>query len=162
MWWMRRVAVPVTVAVVPRPKVLVPILVTAGALALTACSSDDDSASSTTTSPKQAVCAARSELRQSIDALMDPSLLSEGKSGIQSALDDVEQDLDDLASAAKDAYQPQVDDVKSSIDQLQDAVSSLGDGSVTEGLQNVGNAVADVGSTTGTLIGDLETECPSN
>jgi hypothetical protein len=140
---------------------LIAVAATSVALVLVGCSDDDNSGSSTTTSPKQAVCSARSELRQSLEALMDPSLLSEGKSGIQSALDDVEQDLDALGSAAKDAYKPQVDDVKSSIDQLQDAVGSLGDGTVTEGLQNVGNAIADVGTTTGTLIGDLETECPS-
>ncbi len=138
------------------------------AVALTGCSDDSDStadsAKTTTTeaSGKAPVCEARSDLAESVKALADPSLLTGGKAGIESALDEVKSDLDALSSAAGDVYQPQVDDVKAAVDDVGTAVSGLGSGSVTENLQAVGNAIADVGTTSADLLSTVQKDCPSS
>jgi hypothetical protein len=137
-------------------------VVITGVLALAGCSSDDDSGSSTTTtSGKEAVCAARSDLEQSVRALTDLSLSSSGKSSVESAVDDVKQDLDDLGETAKQTYKPQVDALQSAIDDLQDAVQGIGNGSISQDLETIGNAIADVGRTAGDLADDLRADCPS-
>src|SRR5690349_5228002 len=82
----------------------------------TGSSSDTAAATTTTASGKEAVCDARSQLSDSVKALANPALLTGGKEGIESALDDVKTDLDDLSDAAGDTYKPQVDDVKSALD----------------------------------------------
>ena len=94
--------------------------------------------------------------------LEDPSLLTEGKSGIQSELDSLEKDVDNLKSAAKTDYQPQVDAVKSSIDDLKTAVKDVGNGSLTDNVQDIGKAITKVGSTTETLLNQLKAACPSS
>jgi hypothetical protein len=140
------------------------IALTLGLVAFAGCSSDDDkSSTSTTTGPpgKEAVCDARTKLQKNLDSLEDPSLLTEGKSGIQSSLDSLEKDLDNLTDAAKRDYQPQVDAVKSSLDDLKTAVKNLGDGSITAGISDVGQAVTKVGTTTETLLDQVKADCPS-
>jgi hypothetical protein len=112
----------------------VKVLVAAGAMALVVlagCSSDDsssDSSSSTTTTlDKQAACAARTDLKQSVTALTDPSLRSSGKAAIESALATVKTNLDAVSSTTG-APQAQVDDVKSAISDLETTLSKVGNG----------------------------------
>jgi archaellin len=128
-------------------------------------SSKSSSTSSNTTttvgSGKEPVCVARANLKKSVTALADPSLLTSGKSGIQSALDTVKTDLDAVATSAGDVYKPDADAVRSAVDDLQTAVSNLGDGSATQNLQAVGTAITKVGSTAATLISSLQAACPS-
>lgn len=140
------------------------VSVTLGFAVLAGCSSDDDSSSTSTTkaaTSKEAVCDARTKLQKNLKSLLeDPSLVTGGKSGIQSALDGFETDVDNLADAAKSAYQPQIDAVQSALDDLKTAVGKLGEGSLTENLQDVGNAVTKVGSTTETLLDQVKADCP--
>ena len=107
-------------------------------------------------------CNARTKLKNNLQSLEDPSLLTEGKSGIQSSLDSVEQDVNNLTDAAKSDYKPQVDAVKSAIEDLKTAVGNMGDGSLTQNLQDVGKAVTKVGSTTETLLNQVKADCPSS
>ena len=92
---------------------------------------------------------------------MNPATLTEGKSGVSDAVDAVKADLDALGAAAENDVQPNVTAVKDAVDELQDAVGDLGGGSVTDGLQSVGNAVAKVGSTAGNLVTSLQPNCPN-
>ena len=132
------------------------------AASLGACgSSSGSSGSSGSSSGKAAVCAARTDLKQSMQALADPALLTGGKSGIQSAVDKVKQDLDALESAAKSNYKPQVQAVKSSLDKVQTAAGDLGNGNLSDNLQALGNAISDLGSSVGTLASSLTTKCAS-
>ncbi len=128
------------------------------------CSSDDSSSTSTTKSAtsKDAVCSARTKLKNNLKSLEDPSLLTEGKSGIQSSLDSVEQDVNNLTDAAKSDYKPQVDAVKSAIDDLKSAIKDVGSGSLTDSIQAIGKAVTSVGSTTETLLNQVKADCPSS
>lgn len=127
---------------------------------LPACGSSSGS-SSGGSSGKQAVCDARANLQESMKALADPALLTGGKSGIQSAVKQVQQDLDALKSAAKDNNKPQIDDVKSSLDKVDTAVGNLGDGNLADNLQSLGNAISDLGSSIGSLASSLTTKCGS-
>jgi hypothetical protein len=114
--------------------------VTLGLAVLAGCSSDDNSSSTSTTksaTSKDAVCSARSKLKKNLKSLESPSLLTEGKSGIESELNGLGKDLDSLTSAAKTDYQPQVDAVKSSIDDLKTAIKDVGSGSLTDNIQAV-------------------------
>ena len=137
---------------------------TLGLAVLAGCSSDDSSSTTTTKAgtSKDAVCNARTKLKNNLKSLEDPSLLTEGKSGIQSELDSLEKDLDNLMSAAKTDYQPQVDAVKSSIDDLKTAVKDLGNGPLTDNVQDIGKAITKVGNTTETLLNQVKAACPSS
>ena len=131
---------------------------------LAGCSSDDDSSSPSTTNAsagKAEVCRARDELRESVGDLADPTLLTSGRSEIQSALDDVQDDLDALGRAAARDYETEVDGVQSSIDDLKTAVENLGEGSLSEGIEAVGSAISAVGRSTEPLITKLRADCPS-
>jgi len=134
------------------------------AVVVAGCSSSSKSTSSssnpTTTVAKQAVCTARAQLQQSVTALADPALLTQGKSAIQSQLDTVKTNLDAVSSTAGDVYKPQVDAVKSAIQDLESALGKLGNGNLSANLQAVGTAIAKVGSTSATLVTTLQTACP--
>jgi hypothetical protein len=139
-------------------------VVAVAAIVLVGCSDDDsgsESGDSTTTTAKgeSAECAARSDLQSSVKALADPSLLTGGKAGIESAVDDVKSDLDEVKSTTKDANQSDVDATKTAVDDLEKAVKDLGDGSITANLTAIGNAIAKVGTTGGTLVSSLGADC---
>ena len=103
----------------------------------------------------------RDNLKSSVTALSNPSLLTGGKAGIQSALATVKTNLDAVPSAAKSSYEQQVNAVKAAVDDVQTALGNLGSGSVTSNLQAVGTAITSVGTTAAALIADLQAECPS-
>jgi hypothetical protein len=137
---------------------------TLGLAVFAGCSSDSSSSTSTTkaATSKDAVCSARTKLKNNLQSLEDPSLLTGGKSGISSALDGVEQDVNNLTDAAKTDYKPQVDAVKSAIASLKKAVANVGNGSLSSSLQDVSTAVSKVGSTTETLLNQVKAACPSS
>jgi hypothetical protein len=141
-----------------------------GVLTIAGCSSGNSKSSSTTSttstssntlSPTSDVCTSKDSLQSSVTALENPSLLTEGKSAITSALDDVKSNLDKLSTAAKGEAQPQVDAVKSALTELQDAVGNFGNGSVTDNIQKTGTAITKVGSTSADLVTTLKQRCPS-
>ena len=139
-----------------------------GPAALVACGSSSStsgssttskSTSSSTSSSKDAVCTAADNLKQSMKALTDPSLLTGGKSGIESAVSKVKSDFSVFESAAKGSYQTQTDAMKSSLDQLETAVGDLGNGNVTQNIPKVGTAIAAVGSSFSSLESAVTTKC---
>ena len=135
-----------------------------GLAALAGCSSDDDKGSSTSStqagSSKEAVCDARTQLANKIKSFNDPSLLLEGKSGIQSALNSVEKDVNNLTDAAKDDYQPQVDDVKESLDDLKSAVGDIGERLDPEQPDGDRERTEKAGTSTQALLDQVNADCP--
>lgn len=129
------------------------------ALGLSACGSSSSSSATTTTTPS--VCAAKTDLQQSVKALVDPSTLADGKSGITQAADDVEKNLDALGAAVKADLQPDVDAVKSSLDDLKTSIGKLGDGAVGSGLSAVGEDITKASTATKNLIDAVTTRCSS-
>ena len=130
---------------------------------LVACSSSSTSSSSSSTSSsgasKEAVCTARDNLKQSMTDLADPSLLTGGKNGIESAVNKVQKNLDALESAAKTDYKPQVDKVKSSFEQVKTAVGDLGNGKLSDNLQQIGDAISELGTSISSLYDVLAAKC---
>ena len=130
---------------------------------LLACgSSSSSSSTTTTTTSKDAACAAKTDLQKSIKALTDPSLLTEGKTGISAAVNEVSKNIDALGTAVKADLAPDVNAVKDSVDQLKTAVGKMGEGSIGSGLTAVGNAITDVSTSVTTLTKAITTKCPSN
>ena len=136
--------------------------------AVAACSSSSTPSSSTTSkstsststaSSKNAVCSAADDLKQSMAALADPSLLTGGKSGIESAVNKVKSDVTALESAAKGSYTTETSAVKSSLDQLETAVGKLGNGNAVQTLSEVKTAITSLGSSISSLESALKTKC---
>jgi hypothetical protein len=137
-----------------------PLVVLVAAFGLFACGSSSSSSSTTTTTVS--VCGAKADLQASLQALVDPSTLSGGKSGITKATDAVKQDLDALGGAIKSDLKPDVDAVKSSLDGLKSAIGKLGTGATGSGLSAVGNAITKVSTSTSKLVDAITTRCPSS
>ena len=73
---------------------------------------------------KEQVCAARDQLETSVTALTSVSLLAEGTTAIQAAVDQVQSDLAAVKKAGKQDYEAEVDAMQSAVDQLQTAAGT--------------------------------------
>ena len=110
---------------------------------------------------KEQVCQARDQLKTSISALTNPTLLVGGADAIKAAVTQVQTDLGGVVAAGKQDYEPQVTAVQSSLDALQTAVGNLGNGNVTQNIQAVGTAIAATGTAAADLFSQLKTTCGS-
>ena len=100
---------------------------TTSAAATTASSSASASASATGTE----LCAARDDLKQSIDDLKNYDIVANGTSGLQSALTQVQTSLNAVKSSAGADIRPQVTSLQ---DALNDLTTAVSDGSVTSAV----------------------------
>jgi uncharacterized phage infection (PIP) family protein YhgE len=128
-------------------------------LALAACGSSGMGSTSGTSTSNDAVCAARSQLEQSVKDLADPDVLTGGTKAIDGAVNHVQDELDALEAAARTDYRPQVDAVQRSFDQLKTAVGHLGDGKLSDNLSQIGDAISNLSDSTSTLYDTLQTRC---
>jgi hypothetical protein len=110
---------------------------------------------------KEQICQARDQLKTSVAALTNPTLLVGGASAIKAAVDKVQTDLSAVKSSASQDYQPQVDAMQTAVQQLQTAAGNLGNGNVSDNLKAVGTAIAKVGTTSSDLFTKLRTACGS-
>lgn len=117
------------------------------------------SESATYPAAKEQLCQARDQLKTSVQALTQPSLLVGGTTAIKAGVDKVQTDLTDLKTAAQQTYGPQVDAMQSTLNQLETAVGTLGTGGATQNLQAVGTAIAPVGTTSADLFTTLQAAC---
>ena len=110
---------------------------------------------------KEQVCQARDQLKTSITALTNPTLLVGGADAMKAAVSQVQTDLGAVVAAGKQDYEPQVTAVQTSLDQLQTAVGKLGTGSVTENMTAIGTAIAATGTAAADLFSQLKAACGS-
>ncbi len=110
---------------------------------------------------KEQVCQARDQLKTSLAALTNPSLLLGGTAGIKTAVTQVQTDLDAVAAAGKQDYGPQITAVQTSLTELETAVTNLGNGGGAENLTAVGTAIAATGTSAGALFTQLQAGCQS-
>ncbi len=110
---------------------------------------------------KEQICAARDQLKTSVAALTDASLLTGGTTGIKAAVAQVQTDLAAVRTAGKETYATDVDAMQSAVDQLKAAAGELGNGNATENLQSVGTAIAATGVAAEKLFTKLKTACGS-
>ena len=126
-----------------------------------ASSSSSSSSSANDPAGKEQICAARDQLKTSVAALTDASLLTGGTTGIKAAVAQVQTDLAAVKTAGKETYATEVDAMQSSVDQLQTATGELGNGNAAENLQSVGTAIAATGVAAEKLFTKLKTTCGS-
>ena len=69
------------------------------------------------------------------------------------------ENVDALESAAKSDYKPQVDAVKSSFDEVKTAVGNLGNGKLSDNLQQIGDAISTLGTSLSSLYDMLAAKC---
>ena len=108
----------------------------AGLLFLTACG-DDESA-------QDRYCNAGEDLQGSVAALADVDLIAEGTDGLESALNQIGDDVDTLQDAATDAAADDVDAVESAVQGLEDAVANVGGELSSENIDGVLTALGAV------------------
>jgi hypothetical protein len=129
-------------------------------LVLAGCGSSSDSgSSSTSTTPRDKTCAAKDKLEGSLNDLTDPTLFTEGKSGITDALDQVQADADALGQDVDADLQPQVQDVRNALDRLKTDVGAIGDGKLSDSISQIGDDISAVGKAIGTLSDSLQARC---
>lgn len=109
------------------------------------------SGSSTYPADKQQLCQARDDLRTSVTALTDPTLLTQGATAIGAAVDNVQTNLDSPTTAAKPELKPQLNAMQSALRQLQTSVANVGNGNVVQNLQNLAGDIAKVGTAANNL-----------
>jgi hypothetical protein len=109
-------------------------LATAGALAVVlsvtaACGDDDDGGgtSGSDEASQEDACAQAEDLRNSITDLSDVDVSEEGTNALDAAIDEIEQNANDLASTVSDDLEPEVDALESALGSLKDAIANIGD-----------------------------------
>jgi hypothetical protein len=108
--------------------------------AIAGCGDDDEK------SAQEKYCEAGASLEASVEALLDLDLVAEGTDGLESALGEVESNVNDLRDAATDAAADDVTALEQSVDGLEGAVSDLGGEISSENVTGVQSAVQSVGA----------------
>jgi len=115
------------------------IAIVVGLVALSGCGDDEESA-------QDRYCAAGESLQSDVESLATLDLLSEGTNGLNSALEQVEDDLEELLDSASATAEDEAATLNESVDGLEDAVAALGGDLTTENVAAIVAAINDVGS----------------
>ncbi len=110
-------------------------------LVAAACGDDNEEAEPST-------CSALQGLSSSVQSLLSLDVISEGTSGLESALDDVEKSFEQVKADSGDQFGSEANDLQTAIDDGLDTLTSLPDsdsigdaaGSVSEAFDNVQTA----------------------
>jgi hypothetical protein len=105
------------------------------------------------------VCKDKRALEDSVKSLSNLDLATAGSGKIKSDAQDVQDNLDSLGKSVKANLKPQVDALKSAVQGLEDAVKSFGDQSISQSLQDTGDAISEVGTASANLAKKLDQEC---
>ena len=113
----------------------------AGAVALgaAACSDDDQSA-------QERYCEAGASLESSVNALLNVDVIAEGANGVESAVDAVKDDADELGDSATDAAADEADALDDALSDLGDALGAAGDDLTSDNAAAVVDAISAVQS----------------
>lgn len=111
---------------------------------LAGCGDDGESA-------QDRYCAAGESIQTSLSSLTDLDLIAEGTDGLNTAVDNVKDDLDELRDAAGDAASDDVSALEQSVDDLEAAISALGG----ESVSTVATAIQEVASSAGAVLDTL-------
>jgi hypothetical protein len=136
-------------------------VVAAACLLLAACGSGDTEPVSVPTGSPAAteggtaaaadVCAARDDLRESVDALVEVDVVAGGTDAVEAALGEIRADLADVRAAAGSDVQDEVTSLEESLDGLEAALADT-DGPAGRLL----TAVAEVVTSGGVLVQELQ------
>ncbi len=95
-------------------------------------------------SAQERYCAAGEALRSDILALQDLDLVGEDADGLESALDTIDDDLDEMREAARDSAADEIEALQSAVTDVEDAVSRLGEQLSTDNVQGLTDAILGV------------------
>lgn len=117
-----------------------------------ACSDDSEEAEPST-------CSALQDLSSSVQSLVSLDVLSEGTSGLQSSLDDVESSFEQVKEDSGDQFGSEVDDLQKAIDDGLDTLKSLPDSdSVGDAADSVNEAFTNIQTAYDALVTKAEGE----
>ena len=98
-------------------------------------------------------------MRSSLEALTNVDLVAEGTSGLETAVQEVSDDLDTLQDTATDATEGDVEALNEAVDGLKASLSDVGDDVSEESTSQVTAAIDGVTSAASALY-DTLTDCP--
>ena len=110
-----------------------------GLVALSGCGDDEESA-------QHRSCEAGEWFLSSVESLASLDLLSEGTDGLESALEQVEDDVGELLDSASATTEDEAAALNESVDGLEDAVATLGGDLTSANVAAIGTAIQNVGS----------------
>ena len=114
------------------------VLADAVALGAAACSDDDDK------SAQERYCEAGASLESSVNALSNVDVIAEGANGMETAVDAVEDDANELRDSATDAAADEVDALNDALGDLGDALGAAGDDLTSDNATAVVDAIGGV------------------
>jgi hypothetical protein len=115
-------------------------------------SSSTSSTSGASSTGSEEFCRARGDFNDSIDELKDVNPITDGTQGIESALNDVEDNLQAMRDAASDEARPEIDAFQDSLSDLKNAISNVDD----VGISGVADAARDTLSAADDLADKLQ------
>jgi hypothetical protein len=146
---------PIPTRPTPRParpirhRVAVAAALTAALGGLAACSDDDEP------SAQEQYCDAGESLQSSVNALVDLDVVAEGTNGVEAAVGQVADDVDELRSSASDAAAEEVDALETAVDDLGDSLSDLSGELTQENATAVVDAISAVSNAAGAVYDTL-------
>jgi hypothetical protein len=105
------------------------------------------------------VCQSFQQFKSELQDLAKPATFTGGKDSIESAINHLKSDVDNLKSSLKSDDKPKLDAFQNSLTQLQDAVSKM---SGISGITDAVSAGKGVATTGGALLDALKAGCPSS
>lgn len=120
---------------------------------LAACSDDDNELSA-----QEQYCSAGESLESSVNSLVNLDVVAEGTNGVETALTQLADDVEQLREAADDAAADDVEALESALDDLESALSAVSGELSPENATAVLDAVSAV-TTTGAAVYDTLTDC---
>jgi len=146
----------------PWPALAVATAAVAGLLV--GCGSSTTSGSETpapTASGTPAVCTQADALVSSVHQLADIDVIKQGTSSLNTAVQNVQTQVQALSQSASEQFKPQVDALQSAINNLQSVLNNLGSSpNLVQAAGQIASAVTQVTTATQNLASALPSTCP--
>jgi hypothetical protein len=130
------------------------------------CSSDTTTTSEPsgpeTTSAVSAGCADAAVLKSSLDALTEVKPAEDGLDALQTAIADVQTNLESAVDTVSSTLEPQVKEVEQAFTALQESVNGLTADNLAQKAPAITSALKDLGDATSALATTLTQDCPDN
>ena len=131
---------------------------------LVGCGSSSTSGSGTpapTASGTPAVCTQANALASSVQQLADIDVIKQGTSALNTAVQNVQTQVQALSQSASEQFKPQVDALQSAINNLQTVLHNLGSSpNPAQAAGQIPSAVTQVTTDTQNLLSALSSTCP--
>jgi len=114
-----------------------------------------------TTSETPAVCTQADVLVSSVHQLADIDVIKQGTSSLNTAVQNVQTQVQALSQSASEQFKPQVDALQSAINNLQSVLNNLGSSpNLVHAAGQIASAVTQLTTATQDLVSTLSSTCP--